>query len=103
MIKKYLIKPSSTDQAVGMMHFVEQARLKIGGNKSATFIIEYLFNVITGEDATNVFHVGNGKIVYIYDGKSIDELNEMVEKAVEQLASEAWYIYRPKSLGRVMR
>ena len=103
MIKKYLIKPSPTDQVVGIMYFVEQARLKIGGNKSASFLIEFLFSEITGDTAKYPFHVGNGKIVYIYDAKDEGILRGMVESAMERLASEGWYVYRPKSLGRVMR
>ena len=103
MIKKYLVKPSPTDQAVGVMHFVEQARLKIGGNKSASFTIEYVFLKITGECAKDVFHVGNGKIMYVHDAKSVQELTDKVDAVMEELASEAWYVYRPKSLGRVMR
>lgn len=103
MINKYLIKPRANEQGVGVMHFCEQGRLKIGGNKSATPLIEYLYNFILGVEAKDMFSVGNGKVVYIHDAKSTDELNLKMDTAMESLAGNGWYIYRPSSLGRIMR
>jgi len=103
MIKKYLVKLSPTDQPVGVMHFMEQARLKVGGNKSATFTIEHVFKELCGEVAKNAFHIGNGKIVFIHDAKSVDDLQILVLQGIEKLASEGWYVYTTSNLGRVMR